>query len=191
MHWTDPDASDRAGGRVAGASAVIYGLVAMGMVWAPRNDINCIVFIGWRAFYFEMPVVAFASIYFLFEVISTVLSGLAFGSSMLHLLGAACGFVLASLMLKLDWVDCEGWDLYTTGGSGKSRPRAGKAKSRKPADGAGAMEARSADALAGLRRGDRRRRGGRGTGRLPGPRTHARGLRPLEPDLMKLIAAPA
>src|SRR5262249_32257283 len=31
--------------RALGASAVIFGLLATCMVWAPKNDLNCIVFI--------------------------------------------------------------------------------------------------------------------------------------------------
>jgi membrane associated rhomboid family serine protease len=171
-----------------GASAIIFGLVAIGMVWAPRNEVNCVLILGWRVFYFEMPIVAFASIYFLFEGLTTVLSGLAFGSSVLHLFGVAIGFVLATVMLKLDWVDCEGWDLYTTRGSDKSRPKVTKAKARKAADMATRMEKRSDEALGNLRAAID---DGEALEALAAYRDLARmpqGWRPLEPDLLKLIA---
>ena len=34
-------------------------------------------------------------------------------SQILHLMGAAFGFALAVAMLKLRWVDCENWDLFS------------------------------------------------------------------------------
>jgi len=41
-----------------------------------------------------------------------VLAGTEISSSLLHLLGAGVGLIVGIGMLKLDWVDCEGWDLF-------------------------------------------------------------------------------
>jgi L-lactate permease len=35
------------------------------------------------------------------------------GSALLHLQGAAVGLVLGTVMLKMNWVDCEGWDFFS------------------------------------------------------------------------------
>ena len=38
---------------------------------------------------------------------------MAMSSAVLHLLGAAAGFPLAIAMLRLGWVDCEHWDVFS------------------------------------------------------------------------------
>ena len=35
-----------------GASAIIYGLMVMAMVWAPRNEMSCLLLLGFRVFTF-------------------------------------------------------------------------------------------------------------------------------------------
>src|SRR5690606_34534428 len=42
------------GGASLGASAIAYGLIAIGLVWAPRNNMNCIFLLGFRPFFFEL-----------------------------------------------------------------------------------------------------------------------------------------
>jgi len=104
-----------------GASAIIYGLIAMAMVWAPRNELNCVLFIGWRAISLDLPVAGYAgfslAVEFVMGIITiSVLSSMgmfvAMTSQVLHLMGAASGFGLAVLMLKRKWVDCENWDMF-------------------------------------------------------------------------------
>ncbi|HEV3165553.1 MAG TPA: rhomboid family intramembrane serine protease [Isosphaeraceae bacterium] len=97
-----------------GASAIVYSLLAMSLVWAPKNDLSCWVFIWYfLRFHFndyEIPIYWFATFYIATEAITIPLSGFAITSSLLHVLGAAWGFALGTLMLKADWVDCENWD---------------------------------------------------------------------------------
>jgi membrane associated rhomboid family serine protease len=104
-----------------GASAIIYGLIAMAMVWAPRNELNCVL-IFYRITTFDLPVATYAGISIAIEVALGVLSVatlpadgtlIAMTSQVLHLMGAAFGFALAVVMLKLRWVDCENWDLFS------------------------------------------------------------------------------
>src|SRR5207244_1955365 len=99
-----------------GASAIVYGLVAVSLVWAPRNDLTCWVFFWYfMRFYFndhQIPILWYATFYIAIEAITVPLSGFAVTSSLLHLLGAAWGFALAVLILKANWVDCENWDLF-------------------------------------------------------------------------------
>ena len=138
---------------------------------------------------FELPIVTFAAIYLGLELITTALSGMLWGTSLLHLIGAVVGFVIGTVMVKMDWVDCEGWDLY----SPRSGPEAGK-KRKKPCAKRGgsaaapvSAEERSADALAQLR----------GAIETPAPyealaayqalTRMPEGWRPLERDLLGLI----
>lgn len=102
-----------------GASAVIYGLTAMSMVWAPKNEMNIFLFIFFFriiATVFDMSIMGFVMFQVCWEILSAsiyIMLGIGLiSSSLLHLAGAALGFALAVLMLKLKWVDCEGWDLF-------------------------------------------------------------------------------
>jgi membrane associated rhomboid family serine protease len=120
------------GGGSLGASAVIYGLLAMALVWAPRNDFFVLVFRRFQAGVFDIPIIVFASLYFLIEFATVAVSRMAAGSSLLHLSGALLGFLLGTVMVKADLVDCEGWDLYSVGARGRpSTSAADRQKKRK------------------------------------------------------------
>lgn len=105
---------------VLGASAIIFGLMAMAMVWAPRNDICCFYFflVGFRAFTgtFEWPIYVFALLQLAMEGVSVGLQSMIHGdpmsSGLLHISGAAWGLVTGIALVKLGWVDCEGWDVF-------------------------------------------------------------------------------
>ncbi|MBX3424803.1 MAG: rhomboid family intramembrane serine protease [Pirellulales bacterium] len=109
-----------------GASAAIFGIMAMACVWAPANEVSIFVWIFWVVhFTFEMSVGVLAAIYVGWEVVlvglhfalggaAVATSGEAFAtSSWLHLLGVLIGAPLAIVMLKRGVVDCEGWDLFS------------------------------------------------------------------------------
>jgi membrane associated rhomboid family serine protease len=105
----------------AGASAVIYGLLAICMIWAPRNELSCtaILIVGFRVlvYHWELYYTTVAILY-----ISEQLFGLLFWrsiegrimvSELGHLSGAFWGTVVGITLLKARLVDCEGWDLFT------------------------------------------------------------------------------
>jgi hypothetical protein len=106
-------------GHAAGASAVVFGLLAMCMVWAPRNELNCIAIfiIGFRVlvFHWDLYYTTVALLYIGEQVLGLALGGLtgrAVVSEMGHLSGAFWGTVIAAVFVKANWVDCEGWDLF-------------------------------------------------------------------------------
>ncbi len=107
-------------GHALGASAEVYGLMTLCLVWAPKNEITCHVILSsfYRIFVFtwELSIVALSLFYVGMEVLWLVLArmtGLSFVSSLGHLSGAIWGFLLGTLMVKQNWVDCEGWDMYS------------------------------------------------------------------------------
>ncbi|MCG6156927.1 rhomboid family intramembrane serine protease [Rubinisphaera margarita] len=109
-----------------GASNAIYGLLAMALVWAPKNELTVFLFIFLIriiARVFDCYILTFGVIYIGFQFTLAWLWGFRLGSEMLHLAGAWVGLVIGLLYLKLKWVDCEGWDLisYIRNEHGKSR----------------------------------------------------------------------
>lgn len=99
-----------------GASAAIYGLLAMACVWAPMNEVKMLFMFGMVYFYFgaiEVSIWALAAVYVGLDVALTLWLGLDSGGSFMHLIGAAMGAVLGVVLLKRKQVDCEHWDLFT------------------------------------------------------------------------------
>jgi membrane associated rhomboid family serine protease len=183
--------ADPTGGSL-GASSIVFGLVAVAMVWAPHNEVHGLYWIGWRTGTFEFPIVGFAALYLGWEILMILLSGLAFGSPALHVLGAGAGFALATAFLKAGWVDCEGWDLYSKGWSGRRATGGGGGRRRKKRTGAssrnaGAVEARSAAVLDGLRASIESGHAIDALGFFRELDALADGWRPLENDLLRLI----
>ena len=107
------DGSTRGAG---GASGVIFGLMAIALLWAPENTIE-IAWAHWWGFglgrggTFDVRVSSFALFYLLTNLFFAGLRGFSMSSELLHLIGAAVGAPFGLLFLKRGWVDCEGWDL--------------------------------------------------------------------------------
>jgi hypothetical protein len=100
---------------------VVYGLLAVCMVWAPRNELNCIAILlfGFRTFVFhwDLYYTTVAILYIGEQLVGLVfwgaLGGMLMISEMGHLSGAFWGTVVAIVLLKAKLVDCEGWDLFS------------------------------------------------------------------------------
>lgn len=104
-------------GHVVGASSAIMGLLAITMVWAPKNELGLayflwiFIFIRWGVL--EITYMWFACFYLCYEFISwTIFEGGTLSTPALHLSGAMFGLGAGVLMLKKGWVDCENWDLF-------------------------------------------------------------------------------
>jgi len=107
-----------------GASGIILGLLAMCLVWAPKNEVLCIVFFRFAPNVFDLSILWFVAIYILLDVVTAGLTGLVMANllehsrgailalALDHSIGLVLGFVLAVVLLKLDLVDCENWDLF-------------------------------------------------------------------------------
>lgn len=108
-------------GHAAGASAVVYGLLAICMVWAPRNELNCtvILLVGFRVlvFHWDLYYTTVALFYIGEQALGLIvwggLAGLDMVSEMGHLSGAFWGAVVAVALLKAGLVDCEDWDVFS------------------------------------------------------------------------------
>jgi membrane associated rhomboid family serine protease len=133
--------------RMVGASGIILGLLAMCLIWAPRNEVLCIVWFRFTPTVFELSILWFVAFYVLLDVMTAGLSGVLMTNKLLHSnvalvalalahsLGAVLGFVLAVVLLRLDLVDCENWDVFAVlqGRQGTSRQQARKSRmTRRP-----------------------------------------------------------
>ena len=96
-----------------GASLVVFALLGMVLVWAPKNEISCL-WIGLNAGTFEMEYVYFCGFKIGAEILGSVIGaqGYEVTSEIAHALGAILGFGVAAAFVKLNWVDCENWDLF-------------------------------------------------------------------------------
>ena len=94
-----------------GSSAIIFGLLAVALVWAPKNEL---VVAYWLP---GLGIGTFDVVISLFSVIVLGVQGLLAWwvgpGVLLHLAGMVIGFVAATVMLKRGLVDCEGWDLFS------------------------------------------------------------------------------
>lgn len=100
-------------GGAIGASSAIMGLMAISLVWAPKNELKTFIYIAFRIFVFDVTIMWYACFYLFWEVVSwTLFHGMGMSTPALHLSGAMFGFGAGVLFLKKGWVDCENWDLF-------------------------------------------------------------------------------
>lgn len=105
------------GGRSCGASGVVFGLIAVAMIWAPENKVSisyCFLLFFrpiWGTFQVEVLHLGFYMI--AIEFITASLMKFQMSSEVLHLMGAAPGFAIAVLMIKYRRVDCDGYDMVS------------------------------------------------------------------------------
>jgi membrane associated rhomboid family serine protease len=100
-------------GGALGASTAIFGLIAIGLVWAPRNELSCIFIYFVRVRHVQVAVTTMAGFYLGLNIVFFIAGGLILSSEALHLLGFAVGAPIGIVILKTGWVDCEGWDLFS------------------------------------------------------------------------------
>jgi membrane associated rhomboid family serine protease len=110
------------GGVSFGASAIIYGLLAICLIWAPRNELYCGVAYGVRAGEVEIPILWFGVFYIAYEAVTATFLGFQLSTPLLHAFGAIWGLAVGLVMLKAGWVDCENWDLLAVMKGRHGRP---------------------------------------------------------------------
>lgn len=105
------------GGASLGASGVLYGLIAMAMIWAPENEVSFsyVYVFFFRPFWgtFEVGILGLGFFAIGLQFVIAAFSMFQMSSEVLHLMGAVPGFVIAVLMIKLRQVDCEGYDMLS------------------------------------------------------------------------------
>lgn len=105
-----------------GSSLAVYGLLAICMIWAPKNELDVFIFIGIRALTVEISNLTFGAWFIVEQLFYAWLSGFSMSSELLHLIGAFLGVGIGVLMLKFNSVDCENWDLFALWDGRLGRP---------------------------------------------------------------------
>ena len=100
-------------GRCLGASGVIFSLMAISLVWAPKNEMHIVGFLFYRAVSFDVTIMVFSLWYLALNILELLLSKFEMGSSGLHMVGCVIGFTVGVVFLRMGWVDCEKWDLFS------------------------------------------------------------------------------
>jgi membrane associated rhomboid family serine protease len=109
-------------GFTVGPGPITMAMLGIALVWAPRNELNCILCIGWRYMDVDLYVSTYVGVCVVIELLFGYLALLLLAAMemlpmaagvVLHLSGLLTGFGLGLVMLKLKWVDCEDWDLFS------------------------------------------------------------------------------
>lgn len=100
-------------GAALGASGVIFALMAIAMIWAPENEMDCFYWVFWYAGTFEVRIVKLGAMFVMLQLLFLWLGGFSMSSEMLHMIGIAVGAPVGFYMLRQDMIDCEGWDLVS------------------------------------------------------------------------------
>ena len=98
-----------AGGNALGASLPIYGVMVLALLWAPLNDLHCVLWFR-GPMPIEIPIIWFAFGYIVLQIGFFLLAGMGMGSEALHLIGAVVAVPVGLVMLKANLVDCEDYD---------------------------------------------------------------------------------
>ncbi len=104
---------NQAKGNCLGASGVIFALMAISLVWAPKNEMHIVGFLMYRIVSFDVTIMVYSLWYLAMNLLELMLSQFEMGSSGLHMVGCVIGFAVGVVFHKKGWVDCEKWDLFS------------------------------------------------------------------------------
>ena len=132
-----------------GASGVIYSLMMVAALWVPGDNIKFVfvfvIFLMPRIFFFDIPILIIAAIYFLADFGSAMFGGFELSTPLLHVTGAIAGMAVGAVVLVMDRVDCEGLDMWSRIKNIGSKEPLRKKKRKKTAADKKAMEESKAE----------------------------------------------
>ncbi len=106
-------------GAALGASAAICGLMAICILWAPLNHIQIVLNLYYcYNWHYDIPIAAFAGFFLIIDILSTLFFAAHSNTfipftAFLHTCGTLVGAAVGVAFLKLNWVDCDGFDAFT------------------------------------------------------------------------------
>jgi len=106
-----------------GASACIFGLIAIACVWAPRREVTVFYWVFRFAGTSDVKASSLAFWWIGWELVYWTAFGFGLASSSLHLLGAGVGLAAGILMLRLGVVDTGGEDWFALRAAARVRAK--------------------------------------------------------------------
>lgn len=100
-------------GMALGASAAIFGLLAICVAWAPANEFETVWFFGFYAHLSEISILTYGAFFFVKEFVFLGLQGFSMSSELLHIMGFLIALPVGLWMVKAGHVNCEGWDVFS------------------------------------------------------------------------------
>lgn len=104
----------------SGADNGIYVIMAMALIWAPENEMNCVFLVliprlgkMGGGLFTELRISTLATAFLFIEMILFFFLGLLVWQAGFHLLSLLMGVVVGFVMLRMNWVDCEDWDIIS------------------------------------------------------------------------------
>lgn len=114
-------------GIALGASAAIFGLLALCVAWAPANEFTILM----RFTTFDISILLYGGLFLAKEVIFWALNDFQMSSELLHIMGFVVAMPIGLWMVTSGRVDCEGWDLFSYwAGKTGDQSTVGKSKSQ-------------------------------------------------------------
>ena len=99
-------------GIALGSSGVIFALMVIALVWAPENEIDCIL-IFFVISKVEWRIQSFGILFVGFQLIFLIMVGFSAPGALQDFCGIVLGTITAFHLLRTDGVDCEGWDVVS------------------------------------------------------------------------------
>jgi len=96
-----------------GASVAITGIMAVALLWTPRNRIRFFYWVFAAAGTAEVPLIALTGVFLGFDALIVLFSGAVTSAALFHTMGAFCGLGAGVFMLRRNLVDTGGWDLLS------------------------------------------------------------------------------
>lgn len=101
-------------GQSFGASAIVFGVMVIALIWAPVNELTMFYWFFFRFMgIFDISIVMYSILTIIKSVLFYVVLGEIASYELLHLIGAGVGAAIAIVYMALRLVDCEGWDLFS------------------------------------------------------------------------------
>lgn len=102
----------------SGTSAILYGILAIGVLWAPDNEVEFYwILPGWgfvpRMTELTLRIRSAALWYLCWDLLLALTTRFQNSHILSHLVGAMVGAPLGWWLLEHGRVDCEGWDLFS------------------------------------------------------------------------------
>lgn len=96
-------------GIALGASAAIFGLLALCVAWAPANEFTILL----RFSTFDISILLYGAFFLAKEIGFWALNSFQMSSELLHIIGFVVAMPIGLWMVTAGYVDCEGWDLFS------------------------------------------------------------------------------